>query len=116
MTRNELFRVTVGDLARPFSIYISALGASIATVVLAVGAWHGKVELLAAAAFMTAVWAGVGALYWGKAWERKGEANASAQVEVARANSANPPATTVTAPADASVTVTPSQEAPPWER
>lgn len=119
MTRGEAFRVGVGELARPFSIYISSLSASFATGAIAVGAVLREIELSGAAIYIGAVWGGVCALYWGKSWERKEEAKAAAQVEVARHSAPNPPpggATVIAAPpAEVSVT-TDSRDAPPWER
>lgn len=111
MKFGEGFRSLVGDLARPFSIYASAGSASVATVLLAYGglrtAMAGNLDLLGAAAFIGAVWAGVGALYWGKAWEREKEAKHNATIEVAKATTASvPPAGSATVTtADTSVTV-----------
>jgi hypothetical protein len=95
----EAFRATAGDLARPFSIYASAGSASIATVLLAYAglrsALNGHLDLLGAAAFIGAVWAGVGALYWGKAWETKERDKNNAQVEIARTATAGSPTPSV---------------------
>lgn len=59
----------VGDLARPFAIYVTSGGAATATVIFAVRVAKDKIDLSSAAIFMGAVFTGVGALYVGKAWE-----------------------------------------------
>jgi hypothetical protein len=71
----------IGDLARPFAIVSSSLAASWATIVIAY-----KVDGFGEAAlFIGAVYAGVGALYVGKAWEVNTQAKQTAQVEIAKA-------------------------------
>lgn len=67
------FKALVGDLARPFAIIISSASAAIATVIIAckVDGFDG------AALFIGAVYAGVGALYGGKAWENVKTAQAA---------------------------------------
>lgn len=72
---------TIADLARPFAIYVSSAGASIATVVIAF-----KVTGFAEAAlFIGAVFTGVGALYGARAWENSQVSKHSAEVEIAKA-------------------------------
>lgn len=95
MTRNETFRQTFADLARPFAIWASSASASLATVRLAWTAYDGKVDLNGAAIYMTAIWAGVGALYIGKAWEKNTEAKQNAQVAIEQAKANSPSATGV---------------------
>ncbi len=78
----EQIKTLLGDLARPFAIYSTSLAASIAVVILAL-----KVSGPEAAVFIAAVFAGLGALYAAKSWEKHGEAkaNAAAAVGVAQA-------------------------------
>lgn len=69
----EQFKAFVGDLARPYAIWAGATSASVATIIVA---W--KVDgFEAAGIFIGAVWAGVGALYGGKAWENVKTAQAA---------------------------------------
>jgi hypothetical protein len=96
-SRLEAVKAFLGDLARPFSLYASAGAASVATVLIGYavlrGAMKGDLDLIGAAAFIGAVWAGVAGLYWGKVVERNQEAKQTAFVEVAKtkAATANPP-------------------------
>lgn len=92
----DRLKAFLGDMARPFSIYTSAGAASVATVLLAIAglraALNGNLDLLGAAAFIGAVWAGVAGLFWGKAWENHGQAKQTAFVEVAKTKAAALPA------------------------
>jgi len=76
----EAIKSLIGDLARPVSIIVTSLSASWATVVIAY-----KVDgFESAALFIAAVYAGLGALYWGKAWEMAKAGSASVEIEKAR--------------------------------
>lgn len=55
----------LGDVARPFSIITTSFAASYAIISIA----HRVMGFGEGAAFIGVVLAGVGALYWGKAWE-----------------------------------------------
>lgn len=55
----------IGDLARPVSIIATSIGASWASVVTAYRVDSGTDGAL----LIAAIYAGLGALYWGKAWE-----------------------------------------------
>jgi hypothetical protein len=61
----DKFKALVGDLHRPAVILMGGISASVAAIICA---WKG-VDLLGAAALQAAIWAGVGAMYWGRAWE-----------------------------------------------
>lgn len=78
----------LGDVARPIGIITTSVGASIGTVIIAVKI---NPDAAAAAIFIGAVFAGVGALFGAKAWENSQAGKHSATVEVAKA-------TTTTAP------------------
>lgn len=71
----------IGDMARPFAIYVTSAGAAVTPVVLAVRIDVTKIELTGAGIFVGAIFAGVGALYGAKAWENAkiGAQNAAAQ-------------------------------------
>ncbi|QFU31493.1 hypothetical protein [Brevundimonas sp. Bb-A] len=77
-----LTRITamVGDLARPLAIIASSFAAAWATVVIAYRVENGN----DGAIFIGAVFAGVGALYIGKAWEIAKTGKQSAEVEIAK--------------------------------
>lgn len=70
----------VGDLARPLAIIASSFAAAWATVVIAYRVDNGN----DGAIFIGAVFAGVGALYIGKAWEIAKTGKQSAEVEIAK--------------------------------
>lgn len=61
----DQFKALVGDLARPYSIVITATSVSAATVINAV---KGD-DLTGAAVFIAAAYAGLAALYGAKSWE-----------------------------------------------
>ena len=71
----------IGDLARPFAIITTSAAASWASVVAAYRVENGN----DAALLMGAVYAGVSALYIGKAWEVTKTGRQSADVEIAKA-------------------------------
>lgn len=59
------FAVFLGEIARPFAILSTSASAAFATSVIA---W--RIDDFGEAAFyIAAVYGGLGALYWGKAWE-----------------------------------------------
>ena len=99
-------QVFLGEVARPFAIISASASASWATVDVASRVSGGE----GGAIFLAAVWAGVGALYIGKAVEVTRVAGHSAAVERARAVAA--PAATV----EAEPAPKPPEEAPPWAR
>lgn len=82
----ERYVAAGGDLARPSAIFIAACAAALATVILAIGACFGAVDLIAASAFIGAAWAGVAALYGAKALEEGRKSKADASVKIAQAN------------------------------
>lgn len=80
MTRAEIIKGFIADLARPFSIYAAALSGAWATVVVA-----SKVTTAEGGAIVLGVLAGWGtALYAGKAFETTQIAKQSANVEVSK--------------------------------
>jgi hypothetical protein len=95
------FRATVGDLARPFAIWSSSGAAAIATVRIA---WAGE-DFSGAAIFIGAVWAGVGALYASKSWEKNTEVRANADVEKSKTTPPPPAPGTANIQAAPDVTV-----------
>lgn len=82
-TRLERVKSFIGDLARPFAIIATSFAASWATIVIAYRVENGN----DGAIFIGGVFAGVGALYIGKAWEVAKTGKQSAEVEIARAKS-----------------------------
>jgi hypothetical protein len=72
----------VGEVARPFAIIITAYGACQATIILAT-----KVTSAEAAIFIGAVFAGLGAIFGAKAWEKVSQVRADA---AARKDSSGP--------------------------
>lgn len=84
-TRADVVKAFIGDLARPFSIIATSASAAIVPVVVAARAAPERLDLTAAALFVGAVYAGVGALYWGKAWEVAKTNGQAAEVEKVRA-------------------------------
>lgn len=77
----DRFKTTIGDLARPFAIIATSFAASWATIVIAYRVENGN----DGAIFIGGVFAGVGALYIGKAWEVAKTGKQTAEVEIARA-------------------------------
>jgi|GEM_PF-531666 len=99
MTRVDVFERLVGNLARPFSIVATSFSAAVVPVVIVWRIAPERLELVAAAAFVGALYAGVGTLYWGKAWENQKTEKAKAEVEVAKV-AARPAADDGELPAD----------------
>ena len=92
----------IGELARPFAIISTSAAASWATVVVAYKVQDGN----DGAIFIGGVFAGVGALYIGKAVEVFKSNRAAAEVEIAKVSTTPPPGTaTITAAPDVDVTV-----------
>ena len=80
--KSEVVKAFIGDLARPFAIYVTSAAAAIATVLVAFRTEDGAdAALLLAAAF-----AGVGALYGAKSWEVAKTGKQAAEVETAKVN------------------------------
>jgi hypothetical protein len=82
-TRLERVKSFIGDLARPFAIIATSFAASWATIVIAYRVENGN----DGAIFIGGVFAGVGALYIGKAWEVAKTGKQTAEVEIAKAKS-----------------------------
>lgn len=80
-TRVDVVKGFIGDMARPFAIYVTAASAAITPIVLAVRIDAMKIDLTGAGIFIGAIFAGLGALYGAKAWENAkiGAQNAAAQ-------------------------------------
>ena len=85
-----LIKDFIGDVARPFAIISTSLGASVATVIVALKIGP---DASAAAIFIGAVFTGVVGLFTAKAWENSQAGKHSATVEVAKAASPTRPAT-----------------------
>lgn len=85
--RFERVVAAIGNLARPSVLYLAAWSAAVATVRLSFseGSWVEK------AAFIGAVWGGVGVLYGAKALEEGRKAKADAEVRTAQAQAGLPP-------------------------
>lgn len=80
VSRLDQARTFIGDLARPFSIYVTSTSAAIATVVVAF-----KVDSFEGAAiFIGAVYAGIAGIYGWKSWEQARAGRHAAEVEIAR--------------------------------
>lgn len=76
----ERWTATLGNLARPFVLYVASGSSAAATVSIV---WM-RLDLMAGAAFITATWAGVGVLYGAKALEERGKAKSEAAVAIAQ--------------------------------
>ena len=83
----------IADLARPWVLWSGGASASVATVICA---WRGE-NMLEGAALLTAAWAGVAGIYWGKSFENRGVEASKASVEVVRAQASPPPAAALAA-------------------
>ena len=86
-SKADVIKSFVGDLARPFAIYVTSASAAIATVMVAFRTQDGT----DAAILMGAVFAGVGALYGAKAWEITKTGKQAAEVEIAKTNAGTNP-------------------------
>lgn len=78
--RLDRIKTFIGDLARPFAIIATSFAASWATITVAYRVENGN----DGAIFIGGVFAGVGALYIGKAWEVAKTGKQSAEVEIAK--------------------------------
>lgn len=79
----DVIKGFLGDIARPFAIIATSFGATWASIVVAYRVKDGT----DAALLMTAIFAGVGAIYGFKAWEVAKTGKQTAEVEIAKANS-----------------------------
>lgn len=107
----------LADLARPFSIIATSFSAAVTPVIVVVRMSPDDFDLIAAAALVGALYAGVGALYWGRAWENTRVDTAAAKA--APAAPAPGTATVVAAPdvrVEAKVTEANDGELPPDQR
>jgi hypothetical protein len=86
--RMDQVKAFIGDLARPFAIISTSFAASVATVVVSTKIGP---DASAAAIFIGAVFAGVGALYGAKAWEAVQSGKHIASVEIAKTTTAAEP-------------------------
>lgn len=76
----ERWAAFIGNVARPFAIISTSFSAAWASIVVSYRVENGN----DAAILMGAIFAGVGALYGFKAWERRKESEKAAEVEIAR--------------------------------
>lgn len=97
----EQIKGLVADLARPFSIVATSLSAAVVPVIVVWRIAPDRLDLVAAAALVGALYAGVIGLYWGKATENIRIAGHNAEVEKERARAAapSPPAEALKLPA-----------------
>ncbi|HYE46209.1 MAG TPA: hypothetical protein VEA44_10605 [Caulobacter sp.] len=79
-SRLDQIKAFIGDLARPFAIIISSAGGAWASVVAAYRVDNGNDGAL----LLGAIFAGISAIYIGKAWEVAKTGKHSAQVEIAK--------------------------------
>lgn len=82
-SRLEQWKAAIGDLARPFAIYVSAISAGWATIAIAYRVQSPTLE--SAAIFIGAIYAGLGVLYGAKAWEVAKTGGQAADVAKAQA-------------------------------
>jgi len=82
----ETLKSFIGELARPFAIYVTSAAAAAATVKIAWTIANKTDDFSAAAIFITAIFGGLAGLYGFKAWENRGNAKADSAVGVAVAN------------------------------
>ena len=81
----ERWASALGNLARPFTLYVAGISSAVATVAIV---FRGA-SLIEGAAYITAAWGGVGVLYGAKALEEGRKAKATADVEIAKAQTPN---------------------------
>lgn len=87
MTWEQRLATFLGEAARPFAIIATSASAAAATILIAL-----RVTSYAeGAAFIAAVFVGVGALYGAKAWENARNRRSEAEVEIARSRRADDP-------------------------
>lgn len=80
VSRLEMLKGFIGDLARPFAVYAIAFATARAIVIIS-----RKVGTLSEGAiYITAVLAGLAALYGAKAWENAKAGKQAAEVEIAK--------------------------------
>lgn len=108
MTDLAALKQHLADLARPSVLYLTGASVAFSTAWLAVKG----TDLLAAAGFITAGFAGVAVLYGAKAAEETRKSGHAAEIEKERAKS-SPPPTEALKPADPTP---PPDELPPWDR
>lgn len=65
VTRSDMVKAFIGDLARPFAIYATSLSASVASIIVAMKVENGNDGAIALGAISALV---VG-IYIGKSWE-----------------------------------------------
>lgn len=93
-SRLDIIKNFIGDLARPFAIYVLSLAGAIAIVRIAwalaarVDSWEG------AAIFIAAVAAFVGGIFGAKAWEVTRTGKQAADVAIAQTNTPSDPTRT----------------------
>jgi len=75
----------LGDVARPVMIIATGVSAAATPMIIAFRAAPENLELAAAGVFVGAIFAGVGALYWGRSWENRGATKHAAEVKIAQA-------------------------------
>jgi hypothetical protein len=86
VARSEQIKAFIGDLARPFAIIATSFAASWATITVSYRVSDGN----DGAIFIGAVYAGVGALYGFKAWERRKESEKAAEIAIAQTGAVSP--------------------------
>lgn len=79
-SRLDKWKGFLGDLARPFAIIATSFAAAWASIVVAYRVHNGN----DGAILIGAIFAGVGALYIGKAWEVAKTGRQAADVEIAK--------------------------------
>lgn len=84
--RLERWTAALGNLARPFTLYVAGIASGVATVAIV---FRGS-SLIEGAAYITAAWGGVGVLYGAKALEEGRKAKATADVEIAKVQTPQP--------------------------
>jgi len=78
---SERVKSFIGDLARPFAIYVTSGSAGIATVIVATKVQNGNDGAIA----LGAVGVLVGGIYGFRAWESREKGKQEASVEIAKA-------------------------------
>lgn len=81
----ERWIAALGNLARPFVLYVASGSSAISTILIVIQ----RMDLIAGAAFIAASWAGVGVLYGAKAAEERGKAKSEAAVAIAQTSAPN---------------------------
>lgn len=106
----DIAKQFIADLARPFSIIVTSASAAVVPVIVVARMAPDRFDLIGAAAFVGALYAGVAGLYWGKAIEETRKAGQAAEVEKVRAQAVAPPAEALK-PAEPDAR---EEEAMPW--